>query len=88
MIRRTESKIPSEKSQINFLDGGLSLTEAHGQSHPWADMSDESVTARLSSTISSAAGSFASTVKPAENELSRWRRTFDRFAKEDVDGKK
>ncbi|WWC58629.1 uncharacterized protein I303_101173 [Kwoniella dejecticola CBS 10117] len=42
----------------------------------------------LSSTIKSTAGSIASTVKPAENELARWRRTFDRFAKEEVEGKK
>jgi solute carrier family 25 aspartate/glutamate transporter 12/13 len=35
------------------------------------------LTARLTSTFA-----------PAENELTRWRRTFDRFAKEDVEGKK
>jgi hypothetical protein len=33
-------------------------------------------------------GKVASSVKPQENELARWRRTFDRYAKEEVDGKK
>ncbi|WWC66402.1 uncharacterized protein I206_100304 [Kwoniella pini CBS 10737] len=52
-------------------------------------MSDSQGTiSSLSSTIKSTAGSLASTVKPAENELARWRRTFDRFAKEEVEGKK
>ncbi|OCF54221.1 solute carrier family 25 (mitochondrial aspartate/glutamate transporter), member 12/13 [Kwoniella mangroviensis CBS 10435] len=46
------------------------------------------LTSRLSSTIKSTAGSLASSVKPAENELARWRRTFDRFAKEEIEGKK
>ncbi|WVQ70836.1 hypothetical protein IAR50_000361 [Cryptococcus sp. DSM 104548] len=39
------------------------------------------LTARLTSTIKS-------TVQPQENELTRWRRTFDRFAAEERDGKK
>ncbi|WVW82453.1 hypothetical protein I302_104463 [Kwoniella bestiolae CBS 10118] len=53
-------------------------------------MSDSqgAITSRLSSTIKSTADSLASSVKPAENELARWRRTFDRFAKEEVEGKK
>ncbi|WWC99832.1 hypothetical protein V866_006740 [Kwoniella sp. B9012] len=46
------------------------------------------LTSRLSSTIRSTADSLASSVKPAENELARWRRTFDRFAKEEIEGKK
>ncbi|WVQ62044.1 uncharacterized protein L199_000178 [Kwoniella botswanensis] len=46
------------------------------------------LTSRLSSTIKSTADSLASSVKPAENELARWRRTFDRFAKEEIEGKK
>jgi hypothetical protein len=29
-----------------------------------------------------------STFAPAESELTKWRRTFERFAKEDVEGKK
>ncbi|ORY32278.1 putative mitochondrial inner membrane protein [Naematelia encephala] len=39
----------------------------------------------LATRITSAVTDLA---KPAENELARWRRTFERFATEDVDGKK
>ncbi|WVR06016.1 hypothetical protein IAU60_003044 [Kwoniella sp. DSM 27419] len=49
--------------------------------------SQEPLGSRLTSTIKTTAGSLASTVKPAESELARWRRTFDRYAQE-VDGKK
>ncbi|WRT64291.1 uncharacterized protein IL334_001222 [Kwoniella shivajii] len=47
----------------------------------------EPLSSKITSTIRSTADSIASTVKPAENELARWRRTFERFAKEEVDGK-
>ncbi|WVQ82660.1 hypothetical protein IAT38_004792 [Cryptococcus sp. DSM 104549] len=50
--------------------------------------SQEPLGSRLTSTIKSTAGSLASTVKPAENELARWRRTFDKFATSQADGKK
>ncbi|WVF70310.1 hypothetical protein IAT40_005099 [Kwoniella sp. CBS 6097] len=53
-----------------------------------AQSPQEPIGSRLTSTIKSTAGSLASTVKPAENELARWRRTFDKFAKEQGDGKK
>ncbi|XAO23161.1 hypothetical protein I312_101939 [Cryptococcus bacillisporus CA1280] len=48
----------------------------------------EPLGSRLSSTIKATAGSLTSSVKPAESELVRWRRTFDKFAKEEVDGQK
>ncbi|WWC86396.1 uncharacterized protein L201_001272 [Kwoniella dendrophila CBS 6074] len=51
-------------------------------------MSDSSISSKITDTVKSTAGSIVSTVKPAENELARWRRTFDKFAKEDVEGKK
>ncbi|GFZ43677.1 Aspartate-glutamate carrier 1 [Saitozyma sp. JCM 24511] len=43
---------------------------------------------RLTESIRSTAGSLVSSVQPAENELTRWRRTFDKFAKEEREGKK
>jgi len=46
------------------------------------------LTARLSSSIKSTAYTLTSPFQPAENELARWRRTFERFAKEEKDGKK
>ncbi|WVQ88189.1 hypothetical protein IAS59_001923 [Cryptococcus gattii] len=48
----------------------------------------EPLGSRLSSTLKATAGSLTSSVKPAESELVRWRRTFDKFAKEEVDGQK
>ncbi|AAW42258.1 mitochondrial inner membrane protein, putative [Cryptococcus deneoformans JEC21] len=48
----------------------------------------EPLSSRLSSTLKATAGSLTSSVKPAESELGRWRRTFDKFAKEEVDGQK
>ncbi|OCF41845.1 solute carrier family 25 (mitochondrial aspartate/glutamate transporter), member 12/13 [Kwoniella heveanensis CBS 569] len=62
------------------------MSDASAQ--PQAHSSQEPIGSRLTSTIKSTAGSLASTVKPAENELARWRRTFDKFAKEEIDGKK
>ncbi|WVO17274.1 hypothetical protein L204_104966 [Cryptococcus depauperatus] len=50
--------------------------------------SQEPIASRLTSSIKSTAGTFVSSVKPAENELARWRKTFDRFAKEELEGKK
>lgn len=44
-------------------------------------MSDTTAQKPLSARITS---SFA----PAESELTKWRRTFDKFAKEDAEGKK
>ncbi|WWD17747.1 hypothetical protein CI109_102188 [Kwoniella shandongensis] len=46
------------------------------------------LSSRLSATIKSTADTLASTVKPAESELARWRRTFEKFASEEVEGKK
>jgi solute carrier family 25 aspartate/glutamate transporter 12/13 len=46
------------------------------------------LSSRLTDSIKSTAGSLVSSVQPAENELTRWRRTFERFAKEERDGKK
>ena len=50
--------------------------------------SDVPLGARLSATIKSTAGTLTSGLQPAENELSRWKRTFERFAKEELEGKK
>lgn len=51
-------------------------------------MSDPTASPSIFSRITSTFSSLASTVKPAENELARWRRTFERFAEEANDGKK
>jgi len=48
----------------------------------------ESITSRLTSIFKSTAGSLTSGFQPAENELARWRRTFERFATEEKEGKK
>ncbi|UOH80245.1 hypothetical protein LQV05_002896 [Cryptococcus neoformans] len=53
-----------------------------------AQSPQEPLSSRLSSTLKATAGSLTSSVKPAESELARWRRTFDRFAKEEIDGQK
>ena len=50
--------------------------------------SGEDITSKVASTIKSATGTIASSVKPADSELTRWRRTFESCAKVEVDGKK
>jgi len=58
---------------------------------PLTEMStppQESLTSRLTSIFKSTAGSLTSGFQPAENELARWRRTFERFATEEKEGKK
>ncbi|KAK1926724.1 putative mitochondrial inner membrane protein [Papiliotrema laurentii] len=50
--------------------------------------SQSPIASRLSSTVQKTAGAISSAVQPAENELARWRKTFDKFATVEVDGKK
>lgn len=42
----------------------------------------------ITESLKSTAGALTSTLKPQENELARWRRTFDRHASDGPDGKK
>ncbi|ORX36058.1 putative mitochondrial inner membrane protein [Kockovaella imperatae] len=52
-----------------------------------ASTSGSPVSSRLTDTIKSTTSTLSNVVKPAESELTRWRRTFDKFAK-DVNGVK
>jgi len=42
----------------------------------------------ISSVLSSTLSKTASIIQPADSELTRWRKTFDKFATEEVEGKK
>lgn len=42
----------------------------------------------LSSSIKKTADSLSSVVQPAESELTRWRKTFDKSADVEIEGKK
>ncbi|EIW72497.1 hypothetical protein TREMEDRAFT_41792 [Tremella mesenterica DSM 1558] len=53
-----------------------------------ASATDVDIGARVKSTIRTTADTLYTSVKPAENELARWRRTFEGCAKEEVEGKK
>jgi len=48
----------------------------------------EPIGSTLTSSLKKTADSLTAVVQPAENELTRWRKTFDKFAGVEIEGKK